>query len=222
MSKMFEGQPDYEKIKAELEPYITKITKVTGKATPEYRRFKENIKEWNKKFGRAAELAGTVDSIQQFQIPLYKQLKTTPEKRRLLSVIGLYRYLGLIESLGTTTLDLLVILLIANRRNLHVERFYDIPRIVHASSFDDLDDVSLAVKLAFLERNDLKETSKFIDRKLRNAIAHLNFKVDSKGEISIPRKGRWKKVNIYEEINNFGRKFMMITLILAEAELTRI
>lgn len=222
MSKMFEGQRDYQKIKAEPEPYITKITKVTGKATPEYRRFKENIEEWNKKFRRAVELAGTVDSIQQLQIPLYQQLKTTPEKRRLLSVIGLYRYLGLVESLGTTTLDLLVILLIANRRNLHVERFHDIPRIVHASSFDDLDDVSLAVKLAFLERNDLKETSKFIDTKLRNAIAHLTFRVDGKGEISIPRKGTWKRVNIYEEINNFNRKFMMITLILSEAELTKI
>lgn len=222
MPEMFEGDPNYEKIKAELDPFITKITKVTGKTTPEYIRFKKNILEWNKRFGKAVETAGTVDSIQKLQIPLFQELETTPGNRRLLSVVGLYRYLGLVESLGTTVLDLLVILLIANSRNLHVERIYDVPRIVHASSFDDLEYVPLATKIAFLERNDLRETSKFIDRELRNAIAHLNFKIDSQGNISILRKGKWKSVNIYERINNFNKKFMMITLILSQRELNNI
>lgn len=53
MSEMFKGDPDYEKIKAELEPFITRIAKIKGKATPEYQKFKKNVHEWNKRFFKA-------------------------------------------------------------------------------------------------------------------------------------------------------------------------
>ena len=222
MPEMFEGDPDYKKIKAELEPFITRITKIKGKATPEYQRFKKNVLEWNERFAKAIRLSGMVNSIQRLQIPLWQELKTSPENRTLLTVIGLFRYLGLVESVGVTVLDMLVVVLAANRRDLHVERVHDVPRIVHAVDFGDFRHASLHSKLEFLKRNGLEETSKFIDRELRNAIAHLNFKMDSKGKVSIRRNGKWKNVKIAERINTFLRKFMMITLILSESGLDKI
>lgn len=216
---MFEGDPDYEIIKAELDPFITRITKTKGKATPEYLRFKENVLEWNKRFDKALRTSGTVESIQKLQIPLMRQLKTTPENRRLLAVINLFRYLGLVESMGVSLLDMLVLLLVANGRDFHVERVHDLPRIVHAANFDDLDHVTLSAKIAFLERNGLEKTSGFIDRKLRNDIAHLDFNIDNEGKISTKNYGH---VNINDRINRFTRSFIMITLILSKAGLNKI
>lgn len=182
---MFEDDPDYEKIKAELEPFITKITKVTGKRSDEYLRFKKNYSEWNKRFTRAIEMAGIVHSVARVEHQLRQDLEAKPGNRRPLSVLLLYRYLGSVESFGTTILDLLVILLIANRRHFHVDRVHEVPHIVHATDFKDLRHTTLQSKLEFLKRNGLKKASTFIDRELRNAIAHLSFKMDSKGKISI-------------------------------------
>lgn len=95
---MFEGYPDYEKIKAELDPMIARLAKAEGRTTPEYQRFKKKAHEWNEKFDKAARTAGTVESIQKLQIPLLQ--RKSSENRRLLAVINLYRYLGLVESLG--------------------------------------------------------------------------------------------------------------------------
>lgn len=221
---MFEDDPDYEKIKTEIEPFITKIAYVTGKLTREYLRFKENYKEWNKRFQKAIEMAGIIQSVERVEHQLRQDLRTKPGNRRPLSVLLLYRYLGSVESFGTTILDLLIILLIANGCHFHVERVHAVPRIVHAVDFKDLRNTNLASKIEFLKRNGLKKTSTFIDRELRNAIAHLTYKMDSKGEISIyrARDGKWKNVNIYERINTFTNKFSMILIILGQEGLNKI
>lgn len=215
---MFGGDPDYEEIKTELEPFITKITAITPKRSLEYLRFKENFIEWNERFVRAIEMMGIVQSIESFEPQLWQDLKTKPESQRQLSVLHLYRYLGSVESVGTTILDLLVVLLIANGYNFHVERVREVPRIVHAVDFKDLRHTSLQSKIEFIKRNGLKKTSKFIDRELRNAIAHLSFKMDSKGKTKIyrPSEGKWKNVNIRERINTFNRKFSIILILLQE------
>lgn len=219
MSKMFEGDSDYEKIKVELKPFITSITK--SKTTPEFVRFKQISHEWNKRFQKAVTTAGSVESVQKLMHPLFQELQARPENRRLLAVLNLYRYLGLVESLGVALLDLIVWLLVANGRDLHVERVHDVPRIVHVAKFKDLDsrNVTLGMKLGFLERNELKKTSKFIDRNLRNDIAHLDFSIDNVGKIST---GHSNDVNIYERIDTFIRNFMKINLILTEDLLGKI
>ena len=213
ITRLLEGDPDYEEMKAELEPFITNITKIKGKYTPEYLRFKENLFEWNERFYKAARTAGTVESIQTLLIPLMNQLQSKPENRRLFAVVNLFRYLGRVESMGVQLLDMLVLLLIANGREFHVEQIHDLPRIVHAKNFDDLKDASIRAKIAFLKRNGLKKTAGFIDTDLRNDIAHLDFSVDKKGKISTKH---YKNLNINERINTFARKFAMIHLILSK------
>lgn len=116
-------------------------------------------------------------------------------------------------------MDMLVVLLVTNERDFHVERIHGLPQIVHAANFDDLEHVPLAAKMAFLERNGLKETSKFIDRLLRNDIAHLDFNIDEEGKISTKNYGN---VNIFERINTFTKKLMIITLILSQEGLDKI
>lgn len=215
----FTGDRDYKNIKGELVPFVTRITKTTGKMSPEYQRFKSNVSEWKERFGKAVELSGKVESIQQLLIPLMQELETKPENRRLLAVVNLFRYLGLVESVGASMVDLLVLLAVANGFEFHVERVHDLPRIVHATTFEDIDQVPLAAKVAFLERSGLKHSSKLINRLLRNDIAHLNFDIDQKGSVSTRNCGN---VDVNEKIGIFNRYFMMITLILSEEGLNRV
>lgn len=113
-------------------------------------------------------------------------------------------------------MDLIVLLLIANGYDFHVERLHKFPRIVHAEGFDDLAHATLRAKLDFLERNGMKRTASLIDRQLRNDIAHLDFEIDEEGKI---KTRHCKDLNIYEKIRMFTKKPMVIMLILTEAKL---
>lgn len=113
------------------------------------------------------------------------------------SFMKMFQYLGYVESLGVTLIDVLVFLLIAKGHQLHVERFHDRPRISHVSSFKELRYAKLASKLGFLESNELENVAKLVNRELRNDIAHLNFSIDGKGKIDTSHR---KNLDIDKEI----------------------
>jgi len=206
-SHPLKNDDDYKKIKKELDPLLTEILFITGKVDPKYQQFKRNMVDWQNQFIKAITIGGKVSSIQQFR------LKT--DNPQLISTIKLFEYLGLIESIGSTYVDLLLLLLISCGKDFHVERYHEAPRIIHATCLDDLkgSEVSLYSKLRFLERNGLKKTIKPIDRELRNDIAHLNFNVDKSGKISTIHK---KHVDINKKLNDFNKWSTILTIILAE------
>lgn len=111
---------------------------------------------------------------------------------------------------------MVVLLLIANGHAFHVERSFELPRIIHAKTFSDIGppNSTLAEKLCFLENKGLKTTSRFIDRKLRNDIAHLNFDVNKRGEIVTKNCG---KLNMDERLNRFSKMFVIIISVLQES-----
>jgi len=96
---------------------------------------------------------------------------------------ALFVYLGLVESLGNCIVDVIVMILIANGRDFHIERLHTTPRIKHATSIEDLEKerVALTTKLNFLRDNGIEELPSIIDSTLRNDIAHLNFNVKEDG-----------------------------------------
>lgn len=206
-----ELEPEYEQINKEIEPLITRILKVADKTKPEYLQLKVNAVEWYDRFVKAFKIGGKVSSLQKLQV--------TVKEPKLLALIKLFQYLGLVESIGTTIVDMLVLLLIADGHVFHVERSYELPRIIHAKTFSDISppNSTLADKLCFLENNGLKITSRFIDRKLRNDIAHLNFDVNKHGEIVTNNCG---KLNIDERLNHFSKMFIAIILVLQESGFT--
>jgi hypothetical protein len=97
------------------------------------------------------------------------------------SLYLLFLYLGAIESVGNTIVDMLIMLLIANGRDFHIEcRSFRTPRIRHVCSIrEDLEKerVPLGTKLSFLSENGIKTVTSIIDTKLRNAVAHLKFEI---------------------------------------------
>lgn len=200
-----ELEPEYEQINKEIEPLITRILKVADKTKPEYLQLKVNAVEWYDRFVKALTISGKVSSLQKLQV--------TVKEPKLLALLKLFQYLGLVESIGTTIVDMLVLLLIANGHVFHVERSHELPRIIHAKTFSDINNSTLADKLCFLENNGLKTASRLIDRKLRNDIAHLNFDVNKRGEIVTKNCG---KVNIDEKSNRFSKVFIIVLLVLKD------
>lgn len=162
-------------IKSELLPYLDGI--VTKKGN--FDLFKESYLDYKDRYASAWQI---VDFMARTSSRLHK----FPIEQETL---GLFTYLGLVESLGNTIIDMIVMLLVANGKDFHIECSYTTPRIRHASSINDLENerVPLTTKLNFLRSNNISCLSSVIDSKLRNKIAHARFIVEEK-EIHIDGK----------------------------------
>ena len=100
----------------------------------------------------------------------------------------LFTYLGTVETFGNTIVDIVVMLVIANGRDFHIECEYRTPRVRHVEGISDLRKVSLTTKLNFLRDNGIRTLPSMIDSKLRNDVAHLNFTFDPDTEEIFIRK----------------------------------
>jgi hypothetical protein len=117
----------------------------------------------------------------------------------------LFAYLGFVESLGNTLIDMIAMLIIANGIDLHMECYDRTPRIRHVKSMVDLRKVPLSTKLNFLRDNGIKEIHSIIDNKLRNDIAHLNFKID---EENIYIRGQPAQQQLVEGLKKLNAVFV--------------
>jgi hypothetical protein len=112
-----------------------------------------------------------------------------------------FLYLTQIELLGTGYADMIILLLTAKGVDLHLEPDYEHRYTRHVASPKDLDSPSLtlSVKLDFLKMNELSFFEKFIDRKLRNDVAHANFRIDDNGKFfQLTKKGK-KEVDVFQK-----------------------
>ena len=117
-------------------------------------------------------------------------------EKKLESMTKLLAYLGLVESLGVTLVDMVLLMFIANGTDIHTRR----PYVRHIEKLDELKDIDLSDKQKFLKDRGLKEFSRFINRDDRNAIAHLKFKINKEGEII---KTDNQPINIDHDITRF-------------------
>jgi hypothetical protein len=70
-----------------------------------------------------------------------------------------------------------------------------------ASSFEEVVELPLYVKLRFLEKHRFEFFAELCPKELRNAIAHLNYRIDTDGSIHIHEKGKnTKKFTLIEVI----------------------
>jgi hypothetical protein len=169
-------------IKSELEPFLNKIL-----ITPQ-----EDLREFKKDYMRFANHC--LDSLRILSLfTIETDVKALPTSIKE-QIFLLYQYLGMVESLGNCIVDILVMLLVANKRDFHIESMQT-PRIRHVYSLDDLEKakVPLTMKLNFLRDNGIKTYPSIIDSKLRNDIAHFNFKIEN-NKVAIRGKDVWEVV----------------------------
>jgi hypothetical protein len=142
------------------------------KKSANFNLFKQAIRDFSSKYGHAWKIFDFITRDMEW----YTEYSAKEE------VQTLFAYLGLVESLGNAFIDLLVMLVVANGIDFHIESMYETPRTRHAYSIQDLEEnrVPLGTKLNFLKDNGITEIAKSIDSSLRNDIAHLKF--DVKGD----------------------------------------
>jgi len=129
----------------------------------------------------------------------YLKTRVSYPDKRIESMSKMLAYMGLIESLGVILIDMVLILLIANKREVHTRR----PFIKHVATFDELANLDLKDKLDFLGTEGIHLFNEFINRDVRNDIAHLKFSISDSGEIQKRTRRGPKSINIDDEISKF-------------------
>jgi len=132
---------------------------------------------------------------------ILRELKTRVEypNSKAEAMTKMLAYMGLVESIGVTLIDMVLIVLIANKREVHTRG----PSTKHVTSFEQLGKLDLSYKMDFLKAEDIPLFAVFINREIRNVIAHLKFFVDGNGKIWRRTKRRSYPIDIDDAIAKF-------------------
>jgi len=106
-----------------------------------------------------------------------RDVKYSTEKHK--SIGKMLWFMGLVESLGSASADMVMILFILNGKAVHAR----LPYVRHINSFLELTQLDLDLKLNFLKEEKVSVISKILNLDLRNVIADLKFSVDENGVI---------------------------------------
>lgn len=204
---------DYTKTKKILGNIFNNIRKTTAKigptpppeyvSHPEYQNFKKNCKEMWRKWKEAQRISR-----------ILRELKSQVEypNNELKSMSQMLAYLGLVESLGVTMMDLALLFLIANGKELHTKSY----PTKHVETLEELEKVwDHGYKLNFLDSSGVtifKE--KIIDKEIRDIIAHLKFTIEKNtGEI---RDRGNNTIDIKEKRLDFWEGIDILNLVLED------
>lgn len=170
---MYEPNRIARTIREELEPFFFSFA-MLGARNEKFQQFKRNYQSFKARYRNAKQKEEFVtDGIAEYWND--PEEYTNSAKFVFLVMFG---YLGLVETVATCVVDILVMFLIANGHDFHVESKYG-PSIKHATSISSImsERVQLSTKLHFLREHGITFFADIVDNKLRNDIAHLNFQL---------------------------------------------
>jgi hypothetical protein len=173
------SKKELERIKKEyslqLKPLLDSLIK-GGRTSQKSKIYRQNLLELEAKIEKIKQMYGY---MAQHIGSLAKELDTVAE----LSVRHFFHiaffYLGVVEITGNFLADFVILLLIVNGHDFHIECAYRTPRIKHVVYLKELEEerVPLATKLNFIEDCGITIFRSIINTKLRNDIAHMNFEI---------------------------------------------
>lgn len=172
---------------------------------PHYADFKQNCQEFKEKWEEAQKVSKILRGL---------KTRTRYPSLEYESMSKMLVYLGLVESLGVALADIVLILLIANEREVHTRG----PLTKHVTKARELEKIDLAYKLDFLEDEGLDLFRKFINRDVRNHIAHLKFTIQDNGEI---RKRDGSPIDIDVNISRFWGGVDILMLVFEDIRLLK-
>jgi hypothetical protein len=181
----------YKVTKPLLDKPITNILKLTDKIgwqPTAYQIFESNCVDFHKKWLEGVSVANILRGLKM------EVVYPTPKHQAMSKMLA---FMGLVESLGVTMSDMLLILAIANGKEVHTRDRY----IRHVRTFKELAKVDWEYKRFFLVNEGFEIVNSILNLNIRNRIAHLHFKISENGEIK-ETKGN-NPIDIDLEINNF-------------------
>lgn len=202
-----------KEIEEEVRKQLAPLFAVFFADSPRFEIYKRHIPQFIERIKKPKVLLTTLAETMN----ICASAKEKPSYPKVIAFIAAVTYLAFAEIFVDMFIDQLILLLIAGGQDLHLEPDYEHRYTRHVTSLEDLDSpaLSLSIKLDFLEVNGVPFLSKWIDRPLRNKIAHLDFEIDDNGGFFIfEEKGR-KKVDLQRKLqtlteyhNAFTRFFL--------------
>ena len=186
------NQELYDEIKKQLSPIFLKFYKTSGT----YKKFGESTPQLSNRIQRTNQIGRDLVELQKLMTT-----KDIPLKYSGLMVA--FSYLLRVEILATFFIDLTLLLLIDERVCLHLDPDDKHKFVRHASSLEDIESPSLSLyrKFDFLKTNKITFFEDYIDRELRNKIAHGDFIVDEDGKFyTISAKGNKNEIDLKEKL----------------------
>ena len=195
-------------MKQQLAPIFNKFYKTSTS----YKKYLESSAQLNSRLLRNQSIGKDMTELQEI---VYS--KDIPSKYH--GVMTAFAYLLRVEVLATFFVDLTLLLLIDEHACLHLDPDNTHKFVRHASSLEDIESPSLPLsrKLDFLETHQITFFKEYIDRNLRNKIAHGNFSVDANGDFyTISSKGNKKKIDLKQKINKLTNFINALSKIFVE------
>ena len=181
----------YKSTKPILDKLITNTLKLTDKIgylPTAYQIFENNCIDFHKKWLEGVSVANILRGLKT------EVAYPTPKHQAMSKMLA---FMGLVESLGVTMADMLLILAIANGKEVHTRDRY----IRHVRTFKELAKVDWEYKRFFLDNEGFEIINSILNLNMRDNIAHLHFKIAETGEIRDTTGNN--PINIDLEINNF-------------------
>lgn len=198
---------DFQKTKAIFAKILHDVDAEQARKTGAFRwsfpaeKFELNCVEFYEKWQESEKVSGILRNLKT-QVAYPDAVYSSMNK--------LLVYVGLVESLGATLVDMTLMLFIAAGKEIHTKGAYT----KHVTSFKELAHIELGYKLDLIKTEGLEIFNKFINRELRNIVAHLRFRIQENGEIR--RNNDNNPIHIDDEISKFWDGVDMLKLILED------
>jgi hypothetical protein len=159
----------------QLRPLLDSVMK-GGRTSEKSKIFRQNLLEITAKIEKIQQI---YEYMAQRIDALAEELDTVAESSVRYFFDTAFLYLGVLEITGNFLADFVIVHLIANGHDFHVECAYRTPRIKHVAYLKELEEerVPLTTKLNFIEDCGITIFRSIINTRLRNDIAHMNFEI---------------------------------------------
>ena len=186
------NQELYDEIKKQLSPIFLKFYKTSDT----YKKFGESAPQLSNSVMKTNQIGRDLTELQFI-------MNTKDIALKYKGLMAAFSYLLRVEIIATFFIDLTLLLLIDERVCLHLDPDDNHKFVRHASSLEDIESTSLSLyrKIDFLETNKITLFEDYIDRELRNKIAHGNFIVEEDGKFyTISAKGNKNEIDLKKKL----------------------
>jgi hypothetical protein len=147
--------------------------------------------------------------LRHFDLNTAKPIPMTDLSLKEKSMLQLMNILFAVEGLLAGIVNLIIYALIVNKH----DDIYNPYNHKFASSFEDIPDIELSVKLKFLAKHGFEFLSEICPRDIRNMVAHNDFIIQEDGTIERVKKGTsvYSREQLYDALLKMNEMIMMIT-----------
>lgn len=199
---------EYKETKIVLHNLMTNLStleKYNGILPTPYESYEQNCLNLYDKWEQSLKISSVLRDLKN-------EVSYPSERHKAMS--QMLSFMGLVESLGVTLTDIILILMIANGTAIHVRKD---GIIKHASTFQDLEKIDNETRKRTLLDGKInkKIVSNILNFDVRNIAAHLGFKIENDGKIITNGGG---VIEINDTINKFWDSVDTVTLILQDID----